>query len=221
MTMADLRRNMERQMLVSGVQQREVADKIAVSEEETQAYYASRKQDFTTTADITLREILIEVPTSNAGVNVAEDEAAREKAELVRSRLVAGEPFPRLAAEFSEAPSKANGGLIGPFKRTDLAPALQKVVEPLQEGGLAPVIRVARGYQILKLESRTPETVKSFDDARAEIADRVAQQKHRAELLRYLDRLREQAIIKWGNDELKKAYEQALEKRKAAVGQAG
>jgi peptidyl-prolyl cis-trans isomerase SurA len=221
MTMADLRRNMERQMLVSGVQQREVADKIAVSEEETQAYYASRKQDFTTTSEITLREILIEVPTSNAGVNVAQDEAAREKAELVRSRLVAGEPFPRLAAEFSDAPSKANGGLIGPFKRTDLAPALQKVVEPLQEDGIAPVIRVARGYQILKLETRTPETIQSFEDARAEIADRVAQQKHRAELLRYLDRLREQAIIQWRNEELKKAYEQGLEKRRAAAGQAG
>jgi peptidyl-prolyl cis-trans isomerase SurA len=217
MTMADLRRSMERQMLVSRVQQQEVADKIGVTDDEAKAYYAEHKQDFTTTAEITLREILVEVPTTNAGVNVAQDEEAKAKAENVRSRLVAGEPFARLAAELSDAPSKANGGLIGPFKRTDLAPALQKVVDPLKVGDVAPVIRTARGYQILKLETRTAESVRTFDEARADIADRVAQQKHRVELLKYLDRLREQSIIQWRNDELKKAYEVALEKRKAAA----
>ncbi|MSO30077.1 MAG: hypothetical protein EXQ48_03920 [Acidobacteria bacterium] len=215
MTMADLRRSMERQMLVSRVQQQEVADKIGVTEQEAQVYYAAHKGEFTTTSEVALREILIDVPTAAGGINVAQDEAARAKAGSVRDRLLAGEPFARVAAEVSDAPSKANGGLIGPFKRTDLSAALQKIVDLLKVGEIAEVIRVASGYQVLKLESRSAEKVKSFEAARGEIADRVSQDKLRVEREKYLDKLREQAIVTWRNDELKKAYEQALAKRKA------
>ena len=52
MTMADLRRNMERQMLVSRVQQQEVSDKIGVTDDEARAYYAGHRGEFTTPADI-------------------------------------------------------------------------------------------------------------------------------------------------------------------------
>ena len=98
--MADLRRNIERQMLVSQVQRAEVMDKISVTEEEARAYYDAHRTEFTTPAEVTLREICIEVPTTDRGVNVAQDDAARAKAEDLRKRLLAGEPFARLAGEF-------------------------------------------------------------------------------------------------------------------------
>lgn len=217
MSMADLRRNMERQMLVSRVQQTEVSDKIGVTDDEARAYYTAHMQEFTTPADISLREILVEVPVVNGATNVAQDEDAKTKAASIRARLLAGEPFPRLAADSSDAPSRANGGLIGPFTHTDLAPALQKVVDPLKPGEISEPIRVARGYQLFKVESRTDEKVLSFETARGQISDRVAQEKQRAELQKYLDRQREQAIITWRNADLKKAYEQALGKRQATA----
>lgn len=220
MTLADLRRQLERQMLVSRVQQQEVSDKISVTDEEARAYYAAHGKDFTSIPEIALREILIEVAVVDGKTNVAEDEAARDKAEQVRARLVAGEPFARLAAEVSDAPSKANGGLIGPFKRTELALALQQLIDPLDVGGVSQPVRSAKGYQVFKLESRTAEEVKTFDAARGEIADRVAQEKHRTAMRTYIDTLRDQAIIRWGNEELKKAYDQALARRKAATGAA-
>jgi hypothetical protein len=58
--------------------------------------------------------------------------------------------------------------------------------------------------------------VRSFDDARADIGTKVVEQKRLRELQKYLDRLREQSTITWRNDELKKAYEQALTRRRAA-----
>ena len=218
MTLADLRRNMERQMLVSRVQQQEVADKIGVTDDEARAYYAGHMQAFTTIPDISLREILIEVPVVNGATNVGQDDDAKAEAEVIRTRLLAGEPFPRLAAESSDAPSKANGGLIGPFKRTDLAPALLKVVDSLKPGDISAPTRVAKGWQLFKLESRSEERVQTFDVARGQIADRVAQEKQRVELQKYLGRQRTQAIITWRNEDLKKAYEQALAKRQASAG---
>jgi peptidyl-prolyl cis-trans isomerase SurA len=157
------------------------------------------------------------VPRNEKGINAAQDEEARAKAEDIRKRLLGGEPFPRLAADLSDAPSKANGGLIGPINSTDLAPALRDMVRKMKPGELTEIIRTTRGYQILKLESKTEETIRSFDAARTEIGDRVADEKRRGEMQKYIEKLRAQAIISWKNDELKKAYEQALAERKVRL----
>lgn len=219
MTMTDLRRALERQMLASEAQRRDVVDKISVTEAEARAYYEGHKDEFTTASEITLREILVEVPVTDRGVNVAEDDAARAEAEDLRKRLLAGEPFPRLAAEYSDAPSKANGGLIGPIKRNELAEALQSQLDRMKIGELTEITRTNRGYQILKLESRTETRIRTFDDARSDISNKVGSEKMAAERLKYLERLRGQATITWRNDELQKAYEQALaERRKALAG---
>ena len=213
MTLADLRRQLEKNMLETRVQQNEVLAKISVTEDEAHAYYDAHKQEFTTPSSIMLREILITVPTSDRGVNVAQDDAAKAKAEDIRHRLLGGEPFARLAGEVSEASSKANGGLIGPINSDELAPALQKVLENIKVGEVSEAIRTQRGYQLLSLESRTETKVKTFEEARADISDKIAEQKRRGETQKYLEKLRSAATITWRNDELKKAYEQALAER--------
>ena len=217
MTLADLRRQLEKNMLETRVQQNEVLAKISVTEDEAHAYYDAHKQEFTTPSSIMLREILITVPTSDRGVNVAQDDAAKAKAEDIRHRLLGGEPFARLAGEVSDASSKANGGLIGPINSDELAPALQKVLENIKVGEVSEVIRVQRGYQLLSLESRTETKVKTFEEARADISDKIAEQKRRGETQKYLEKLRSAATITWRNDELKKAYEQALAERHKAL----
>jgi peptidyl-prolyl cis-trans isomerase SurA len=126
LTMADLRRNLERSMLISQVQRAEVMDKIGITDDEAKAYYESHRQEFTTPSEMTLREILIEVPKTERGINVGQDKEMKARADEIREKLLAGEPFARLAAEFSAAPSKANGGLIGPIKHDELAPELQR-----------------------------------------------------------------------------------------------
>jgi peptidyl-prolyl cis-trans isomerase SurA len=218
LTMDDLRRNLERTMIVQQVTRVEIMDKISINDEEARAYYDQHRNEFTSPTEITLREILIEVPTSDRGVNVAEDDAARDRAEEVRKRLLAGEPFPRLAGEVSAASSKANGGLIGPIHTDELAPQLRDLLQPMQVGDITGVLRTQRGYQILKLETRTDSKVKSFEEARGDIANRIGDQKLRGEREKYLDRLREQATITWRNTELQKAYETALARRHEASG---
>ena len=213
-TEADLRRNLERSMMVSQVQRNEVIEKISVSEEEARAYYEAHRTEFTTPSELTLREILIEVPASDRGVNVAQDDEARQKANEIRKRLQSGEPFTLLAAEFSNSASKANGGLIGPIKSDELAPQLQQLLDKVKVGDVAEVIRTQRGYQILQVESRTETKIRTFDEGRMAISQRVIETKRRAALQKYLDGLREQASITWRNDELKRAYELALTRRR-------
>jgi peptidyl-prolyl cis-trans isomerase SurA len=218
LTEDELRRNIERDLLISQVQRVDVIDKIAVTETEVADYYKANTREFTTPAEVTLREILIAVPTTDRGVNVAQDDEARARAEELRKRLLAGEPFPRLAGEFSSSASKANGGLIGPFQLDDLAPSLQKALGAMKVGDITEVLSTTQGYQILKLESRSDTKVRTLDEARAAVSQRVAQQKSQAELMKYLEKLRAQAKIVWRHEELKKAYNQALAERRETLG---
>ena len=210
MTMTDLRRQLERTMMVQQVQQTEILQKLQVTETEMKAYYDAHKGEFTTVPQVTLREITINVPVTAQGVNVAQDDAAKAKAEEVRAKIIAGEPFPRLAADYSDSGSKANGGLVGPLSRSDLSDELQKAIAGLKTGDVTPVLRTTRGYQIIKIENLQDTAIKAFDDARPEIADKIANEKRQGEFVKFMSRLRAEAIIDWKNDEVKKAYEIGL-----------
>ena len=217
MTLEDLRKQLERNLLVTRVQQVEVMGKISVTEEEVAKFYEENKASFSTPPQVTLREILIAVPESDKGVNVAADDAAREKADDVRKRALAGESFEKLASELSDSPSKANAGLIGPISRDDLSPELQKQLAVLKPGEMTPVLRTQRGYQIIKLESSAGAKTRTLDEARAEVSDKVAGTKRQAQLEQYLENLRAQAIIDWKNDEIKKAFEAGVKQRQTAT----
>ena len=130
---------------------------------------------------------------------------------------MAGEPFPRLAAELSDAPSRANGGLIGPLGVGELAQPLQDQLAGMTVGSVTEVIRTPTGYQILKLETRTQTQIRSYEEARSDIGDEVGSAKMAGERLSYLERLRSQATITWWNEELERAYDEALAARQEAT----
>src|SRR6476620_7624676 len=98
MTMDDLRKQLERQMLIDQVQRQEVGSKLTITEEEARQYYASHPEEFTDPTTITLREILIEVPAAQGGasVNVAADDEAQKKIADVRARALRAEDFAKL-----------------------------------------------------------------------------------------------------------------------------
>jgi peptidyl-prolyl cis-trans isomerase SurA len=210
LTMADLRRNLERTVIAQRVQQAEVFGRVAVTDDEAHKYYDSHMSEFTTPSAVMLREVLVNVPVDPRGINAAGDDAAKAKAEDVRKRVLGGEAFEKVAADVSDSASKANGGLIGPLNVSDLSADFRKVIEGLKAGEMTQVIRTQRGYQILRLESSTPTKVLAFDQARDQISDRVFTDKRRDEFQKYLVKLRAQAIIDWRNADVKKAYDEGL-----------
>jgi peptidyl-prolyl cis-trans isomerase SurA len=221
MTMADLRRNLERTMIIQRVQQNEVIGKIGMSEDEARKYYEAHLNEFTTVPTVTLREILVSVPQDARGVNAAAEESAQQKIEEIRRRVTAGgESFEKVAADVSESPSKANGGLIGPLSVSDIAPDLRKTLESMKIGDVTQPLRDSRrGYQLLKLETRSQTQVMPFDEAREKISERVFTDKRKIEYQKYLEKLRAQAIIEWKNPEIKKAFDEGLKQQQATITQ--
>ena len=83
MAISDIRRNVEKQFLLQQVQNEEFGGKLQITEEEARQYYQANPKEFVEPATVTLREILIEVPTvtqqGRAMVNVGKDDEAAEE----------------------------------------------------------------------------------------------------------------------------------------------
>lgn len=210
MTMDDLRKQLEKQMLIEQVQRQEIGSKLSITEEEARQYYAKHPEDFTESASVTLREIFVEVPTEAGGVSVTKDDEAKVTIDGIRARVLKGEDFAKVAAEVSTSPSKANGGLIGPFSHADMSPQLLAVVEKMKVGDVTQPIRAAKGYQLFKLEARKAQALQPFDSVRDLIADKVAGARTQIEMRKFVSRLRAQAIIEWKNVDLKNVYEKQV-----------
>jgi peptidyl-prolyl cis-trans isomerase SurA len=219
MTMDDLRKQLERQMLIEQVQRQEVGSKLSITEEEARQYYARHPEEFTESASVTLREIFIDVPAETGGVNVGKDDEAKARIEAIRARAMKGEDFAKLAAEASTSPSKANGGLIGPFSHADMSPQLLALVDKMKPGEITFPIRTTKGYQLFKLETSKAAALQPFEAVGDLISEKVAGARTQVEMRKFLARLRSQALIEWKNAELKKVYDKQISAEPAGSSQ--
>ncbi len=206
LSMEDLRVRMERQMLVSQVQQMEVLSKVNMTDTEAREYYDTNPEEFTDPARATIREILVGVPESPSGV-ISAEEQAKTVAQTAAARVRSGEDFATVAAEVSDSPSKANGGLIGPLLIEDYTDSFQVLIRELSPGEVTDPVRTPLGFQIIMLEERIEAVVQPFDRFSETIKNNVFGERRNAELNKFLELLRSEAVIEWKNEDLRLAYE--------------
>jgi len=218
LTMETLRQNFETAYLKYVVEQREIARNITLTEQEAREYYKTHPQEFMKPATVTLREILVSVPTQGTGsqatFNAAIQESAKTKIDAIRARAIAGEDFLKLIAEASDSGTKANDGLIGPVVVDELNPLLAAALEKMKPGDITEPLRTRAGYQIFKLDTRSAAEPEPFEKIRNEIAQKIYMSRRDAEMDKYLNKLRAQALIEWKDENFRKMYEQGFAKGK-------
>jgi parvulin-like peptidyl-prolyl isomerase len=223
LTIPGLRKAFEKQMLINRVQQQDVFSRISISEEESRAYYDAHKEEFLTNESVTLRELFVRAaataPAEGPSAAAAAMAAAKEKAEQIRQRVLK-EDFGTVAGEVSDAASKANGGLIGPLGTDELNPDIQKILSTMKVGQVSEPLDAGNGYRLLKLDVRVPRKQATFEEARDQIADKVFNQRRAGEVLKYLERLRAQAIIEWKSPTLKAAFDSGVVQAAQALSEA-
>ncbi len=207
LTMTDLRRVMESQMLVSQVQQVEILNKVRMTDTEAREYYDQNMDEFTIPASATLREILVALAAGGGRINAAAEESARTVAETTVARLRAGEDFATVAAEVSDSPSKANGGLIGPLLVSEYSEGIQELIAALEVGEVSDPVRTGQGYQLVMLAEQSDAEARPFEEVRENISNNVFNDRRTEEYANYLRTLRDEAIIDWKSDDLRLIYE--------------
>ena len=221
MTLADLRRVMERQILINQVQQIEVLGPVTLTEVEAREHYEANIAQYTEPATVTMREILVRVAEGLGGASVAAADQARLDAEEARQRVLDGESFELIAIAVSDAASKANGGLIGPIDVSLLSSTLLDVLAEIDVGDVTEPIRTPLGYQVLKLEDRTQPEPTPFEEVRDRISENVFNDRRLAEYAKYLDRLRTEADFEWKDERVKQAFEDYEEVRASRLAGGG
>jgi peptidyl-prolyl cis-trans isomerase D len=83
---------------------------------------------------------------------------------------VAGEDFAKLARELSEDPgSKDSGGDLGNAERGDFVGPFADAVWSMKPGEIRGPVKTEFGWHVIKLESASPESTRSFEEVRGEL----------------------------------------------------
>ena len=167
---SQLRDQLERLRLVS----QEVKSKIQVSEQEMMDYYWANKSLFTEDESFRARHIFIKIPKN------ATDEqlnALNARVEAIWKETQGPADFAALAGKYTEDATAKDGGSLGVFKKGDMQGEFVQLLDRLKPGEVSGIIRTPSGFHIVKLEERIPGRVKSFEEVKSEIEDRLYKKK--------------------------------------------
>jgi peptidyl-prolyl cis-trans isomerase SurA len=169
----------------------EVGRHINISQKEIEDYYNAHKQDFVRDEKVYISEILI----STEGKDAAGIAAAEKKAKQVAEQAKRGERFTDLARDNSDATTAKDGGALGGYKKSELVKSLEDAVWNLPKGGVAGPIRIATGFEILKVDDHTKAGLASLADVRSEIENILYGPKMQPRVREYLTTLRKTAFL--------------------------
>ena len=154
LSLTTFREQLRQQLLLSRVREREVDNRIRISDLEINQFLSEQisRQAAKLSSDVNLAMILIGVPENSSPDQV---KALEDRARSVASRARNGEDFASLATSFSTSPDRgANGGAMG-LRPLDRYPELfVQATASLPAGGVSEVVRSGAGFHILKVLQR-------------------------------------------------------------------
>jgi peptidyl-prolyl cis-trans isomerase SurA len=146
------RNNVRDQILVERVREREVQQRIRMTDAEIDAVLAAQRATAGGATQYNIAQILVTVPE---GASQALATERRIRADNALARVRAGESFEAVARELSEDGNKAQGGVIGLRPADRLPDVFVERVKTLKPGEIAPaLLRTGAGFHVLKLVDR-------------------------------------------------------------------
>lgn len=142
----------------------DVSQGVAVSEEALRERYESSKDRFVEPERRRASHILIAID------GITPDAKARDLAEDLHKRLLAGEDFAALAKQYSkDSASAAQGGELGWSARDAYVAPFADALFGLQEGAISAPVKTQFGYHIIRLDGVRAGAGRSFDDVKPEL----------------------------------------------------
>ena len=187
-----VRKRMRENIKMSKIVRRKVTIRVTVTDSEIDRYLDENRAKLETGLAYHARHILV-VP--EGALTDAAWEAARIRAELVRSQLREVADFAELANKYSGDATAKDGGDLGTLKRGELAQDIESRILALKTGETSDPYRSDLGYHIFRLESKDGLEGDGLTRARQQIREILFRQKYEARLDAWLREIRERAII--------------------------
>lgn len=145
------REEIREEMAIARVREREVENKIVISEGEIDNYLADDSAKGSGREEYEVAHILLRTPESASPEQI---QRLKAKADQIFERIGKGDDFSQLAASFSDAPDGLQGGNLG-LRQLDRLPAIfSEIVVKLNVGEVAPILRSPNGFHIVKLVAK-------------------------------------------------------------------
>ena len=146
------RSSLRDQIMIERLREREVYQRIRISEEEVDKFIEQQRQAANADAETNIAQILVTVPEGTDPATLAQRQA---RAEAALARVRGGEAFDTVAVELSEDGNRAKGGEIGPRPASRLPDIFVEATKGLKSGEIAPtLLRSGAGFHVLKLIER-------------------------------------------------------------------
>ena len=145
------RDDVRNEIIVQRLREREVENRITVSDAEVENYIATVKAQSGGDAEYRIAHILVLVPEQATAGQI---EAKRKRAEEALRNINGGADFAQVAAGFSDASDALQGGNLGWRPGARLPTVFTDVVRGMKVGDVSAVLRSAAGFHIVKLLDR-------------------------------------------------------------------
>jgi len=162
----------------------EFEGKVQVSSDEIKRYYDLQKEQFKTPKKVRAREILIKVSTEDPPNKVEEK---RKKAEEILEKAKKTKDFSSLAKQYSESNTAPKGGDMGWVQGGTVDESLEKILFSRKAGELIGVARGRDGFYIFKIEDAVEEKLKSLEEVKDQILQKLKKEKAKNEASRRAD----------------------------------
>lgn len=153
---ARFREEIREEIIMQRLREREVDNKIQVSESEVDNYLAAEAGSAQAQQEFNVSHILVRIPENASAEQIAE---RRKRAESVLQQLQAGGDFAKLAATYSDATDALSGGDLG-WRGPDRLPQLfLDTLANMKQGDISPIVKSSNGFHILKLAGKRSASV--------------------------------------------------------------
>jgi parvulin-like peptidyl-prolyl isomerase len=196
MPFEDFKSEMKNDLLRQHVIRQEVGRLVNIKHDEIEKYYNEHKADFIREERIFLREILV----STEGKDAAGIAAADKKAKDLVSRARKGERFPEMARDNSDALTAKGFGELPPYKKDQMASALEEPVWNQPKGYVSDPIRIPAGFEILRVEDHQKAGQAELPDVENLIMEILYEPRMAPKVREYLTDLRKTAFLEIKSD---------------------
>ncbi|HVR44475.1 MAG TPA: peptidyl-prolyl cis-trans isomerase [Thermoanaerobaculia bacterium] len=192
LTRSEMELRLRDTLLTNKVFGRELRSRGEISDRELRQRYEAEKETYRLPERARLRELVVVVPP---GADLATRVRARAEAEEAVTRARGGESFQALVTEYSDSPSKENGGDIGTVGKGELLAALDRVVFDTPAGETTGPIETQAGFHVLLVEARLPSEIPSFDQIKETLRRDAGEDAFQRDYRTYIERLRNEAYV--------------------------
>jgi peptidyl-prolyl cis-trans isomerase SurA len=160
------REEIREEIIMQRLREREVDNKIQISESEVDNYLAAQHGSAQAQQEYRLAQILVRVPENATAEQIA---ARQQRAEEILRQVKSGGDFAKIAATYSDSTDALNGGDLG-WRNQDRLPQLfLDAVARLDQGDVSQIVKSANGFHILKLVGKRNASVMKGGAATASV----------------------------------------------------